>query len=186
MFTPNTMIKCEKDVQFIPGDCFNETNNLRAPNVHLKYYSQTVPNSKIFPAMENVNNKGGQCEYYIKNNNSMNTSSEHSSNYEKYKFGKPMDSYYGKINSNLTVNHDMMNIGTLEEIQYPMDESINYEFDIPISLSTKDKNFGILHGIDEGNKYDIGKCFIFFSNVWNCFIFREVSNIYSKNRTVVH
>ncbi|XP_037030883.1 homeobox protein MOX-2-like [Bradysia coprophila] len=158
MFTPNPSIKCEKDnMQFvrIPEDYFNEANNLRASNVQLKCNNQTVPYSKHFPFIGNVNNKSVQCEYYFK---SSTNACEHSSNYEKYYLAKPTDLHYGKMNSNPTANHhDLMNIGTLEEtIHYPMDESINYEFDIPISLATKDKSFGHLREIDEANNDEIG------------------------------
>lgn len=167
MFTPSTSIKCEKDMQFIPEDYFNETNNLRTSNNYVKCNNQTVPYNKNFPYIGNVNNKNGQCDYFIKNNNSI-SACEHSSKYEKYKFVKSTELPYGKINSNLlATHHDMMTIGTLEEtIQYPMDDNINYEFDIPISLATKDKSIGVLHEIDEANNDEIGKFNIF---LWDFF-----------------
>lgn len=157
MFTPNTSIKCEKDTQFvrIPEKYFTETNSFRTGQT--KCNNQTVSYGKNFPFFGNVNNKSGQCEYYLKTN-----ASEHSSNYEKFKFAKYTDLHYGKIISNLTAIHqDMLNIEPLEEsVHYPMDESINYEFDIPISLATKDKSCGLMRQIDEGNNEDVGKPFV--------------------------
>lgn len=143
MFTPNTLIKCEQEMQFdrIPELYFNDANNLCESDSHLRYTNEP-PYSKNFSFIENVNNKsGGQCEYYFKNSL---TVCGHSSNFEKYKFGKANSMSFGKINSNLTVNnHDMINIEPLEDTIHPMDESINYEFDIPMSLAPKEKIIGL-------------------------------------------
>lgn len=150
MFTPNTSIKCEKEMQFdrIPEIYFDEANNLCESDSHLRYNSQTVPYCKSFSFIENVNSKSGQCDYYFKS-----SMSGQSSNYEKFKIGKTS---FGKSNSNLTVNnHDMMNIAALEDtIHYPMDESINYEFDVPMSLAPKEKGIQLANvndEIDDGN-----------------------------------
>lgn len=151
MFTPNSSIKCEKEMQFdrIPEIYFDEANNLCESDSHLRYGNQTVPCCKSFSFIDNVNSKSGQCDYYFKNS----INSGHSSNYERFKFGKSnCSTSCGKINSNLTIvnNHDMMNIGSLEDtIPYPMDESINYEFDIPMSLAPKEKSIQLGNVNDE-------------------------------------
>lgn len=149
MFSPNTSIKCEKEIQFhrIPEIYFDESRSDSQT-----YHSQTVPNSKNFPFIDNLNSKSVQCEYYIKN-----PMCQHSSSYEKFKFGKVNCANFGKINSNLTVNHhDLMNIGSLDETShYPVDESINYEFDIPISLSAKEKISGLANVINGSNSDEI-------------------------------
>lgn len=154
MFTPNASIKCEKEMQFdrIPEIYFNDTNNLCESDTHL-YGSQTFPYCKNYSFIENVNNKSGQCEYYFKNSMSSNF-------YEKLKFGK---ANFGKVNSNLTVNnHDMMNIGIVDDTttHYPMDESINYEFDIPMSVPPKEKSMSIINV--NNDEIDNGKFTIYF------------------------
>lgn len=152
MFTPNTLIKCEKEMQFdrIPEIYFNDASNyLCESNSHVRYNNDATTGSycKSFSFIENVNNKSGQCEYFLKNSMSV---CAQSSNYEKFKFGKASGTSLGKLNSNLTVNnHDMLSIGTLDDtMHYPMDESINYEFDIPMSLAPKEKSTELVNVVD--------------------------------------
>lgn len=148
MFAPNTSIKCEKEMQFdrIPEMYFNETNNLCDSDSRFRYNNETVPHCKSFSFIENVNNNSGQCEFYFKNSTSV---CGHPSNYDKFKFGKNSYANFAKINSNLTVNNqDMINIGILEDTNhYPMDESINYEFDIPMTLAPKDKSVQLVNAV---------------------------------------
>lgn len=159
MFSPNTPIKCEKESQFdrIPELHFNEANNLCDSDSRLRYSNQTVPYCKSFSFIDNVNNKSGQCDFYIKH-----SLSGPSSNYEKFKFGKSDCTSFGKINSSLTVNnHDMMNIGPLDDT-YPMDESINYEFDIPVPLAANEK---CIQRVNMNDEIDNGKHFRFDSDI---------------------
>lgn len=139
MFTPHTSVKCEKELQLnrIPDIYYNESNNLCESDTDLRYSNQSNPFCKNISFMES--NKSVQCEYYFKN--SINVCG-HSSSYEKFKFAKT-NCMSSKINSNLSVNNHevMMNIGTLEDtLQYPINETINYEFDIPMSLPPKERS----------------------------------------------
>lgn len=165
MFTPTTSVKCEKELQFdrIPEINFNEANSLCESDPHSRYSNQTIPYCKNLSFMES--NKSVQCEYYFKNSISM---CGHSSSYEKYKFAKN-NCMSSKINSNLSVsNHEvMMNIGTLEDtLQYPINETVNYEFDIPMSLPPKERNDQHVITGSNSDENDNGKVFssLFFEN----------------------
>lgn len=167
MFTPNSSIKCEKEMQFhrIPEIYFNDPSNLCDSNVPLTHNSQSESYTKSFSYIENVSNKSDHCEYYIKN--SVNTCG-HSNNFEKFKFSKVNCGSFDKVNANSTLDHhDMINIGSLDESShhYPVDDSINYEFDIPISLTSKEKVSGLANVIhvtnnDETNNGNFMEFFI--------------------------
>ncbi|KAJ6637116.1 Homeobox protein MOX-2 [Pseudolycoriella hygida] len=134
MYSPHSAVKCERNSEFnrISGMYFNDSKSLCESEPHMKYLNQSAPHCKNFSYIETMNGFNGQCEYLLKNSSNL---CEQSNYCEKFKFCKTT------LN-----NHDLMNIGTLDETTlYPNDESVNYEFDIPLSLPTKEKSLELIN-----------------------------------------
>lgn len=162
MFSQHRLIKCENEIHFdrIPETYLEKTNNLCETE---SQFSQSTTNMKNVSPYENLCNKSGQCEYYFKNVHSISLCG-HTGGYVKTKFEKTNHLYFGKVHSNSIVNdHGLMNIDMEDAIQYPVDESINYEFDIPLSLSPRGNCKHNVNAINSSNSEDNdnGKCVSF-------------------------